>query len=50
MDKKYAETDMPQPNGLAGYRDFWVHRKLLKKYMKFFCLEMAFDAEVQQSL
>lgn len=50
MDKYYAETDVPQPNVLAGYRRFWVHKKLLKKYMELFCLEMAFDAEVQRGL
>jgi len=48
MGKNYAETDGPQPSGLGGCRDFRVHKKLLKKYMEFFCLETTFDAEVQQ--
>lgn len=50
MAKSYAEINVPRPNGLAGYRDFWVCKKGLKKYVKLFCLEMVVDAEVQQSL
>lgn len=36
MDENCAETDVPRPNGLAGYRDFWVHKKLLLKHMELF--------------
>lgn len=49
MAKSYAEINVPRPNGLAGYRDFWVCKKALKN-VKLFCLEMVVDAEVQQSL
>lgn len=30
-EKNYAETHVPQQNMLADYRDFWVHKKPLKK-------------------